>query len=100
MSNYKIDLGKTTTITGFTYTPTQSRWVTGVMTHYRFYGSTDGKQWTELAAGEFSNIIANPVQQKVMFSKPASLKYIRLMPEKIMDDKNEAIIAEIGVIAE
>lgn len=100
LSNYKIDLGKTTSVKGFTYTPTQGRWVSGVITHYSFYGSTNGKNWIKLSEGEFSNIIANPIQQKVLFSKSTSVKYIRLMANKIMDDKGEVLIAEIGVITE
>ncbi|MEO5790047.1 alpha-L-fucosidase [Gelidibacter sp.] len=97
LSDYKIDLGKTTTIKGFTYTPSQDRWVSGVITHYSFYGSMDGKNWTKLSEGEFSNIISNPMQQKVMLPKTASVKYIRLMADKIMNDKDQALIAEIGV---
>ncbi|MGC1630822.1 MAG: alpha-L-fucosidase, partial [Gelidibacter sp.] len=46
LSKYKIDLGKTTIIKGFTYTPSQDRWVSGVITHYSFYGSMDGHTWT------------------------------------------------------
>ena len=98
LSNTKINLGKTTTIKGFTYTPTQSRWISGVITHYTFYGSTNGKNWKKLAKGEFSNIKANPIEQKVLFTKTASVKYIKIIADKIMDDKNTAVIAELGVI--
>ncbi|MBO3098730.1 alpha-L-fucosidase [Gelidibacter pelagius] len=98
LSNYKIDLGETTTIKGFTYTPTQGRWVSGVITHYSFYGSKDGHQWTKLSEGEFSNIIANPIQQNVMFDKASDIKYIKLIAHKIMNDSDKALIAEIGVI--
>lgn len=98
LSNAKIDLGKTTTIKGFTYTPTQSRWISGVITHYTFYGSTNGKNWKKLAKGEFSNIKANPIEQKVLFTKPASVKYIKIIADEIMDDKNTAVIAELGII--
>ena len=99
LSNYKIDLG-TTTVKGFTYTPTQGRWVSGIITHYSFYGSTNGKYWMKLAQGEFSNIIANPIQQKVLFPKATSVKYIKLIADKIMDNKDKALIAEIGIITE
>ncbi|WP_282073605.1 alpha-L-fucosidase [Polaribacter atrinae] len=98
LSNYKIDLGKTTDIKGFTYTPTQDRRVSGVITHYIFYGSTDGKSWIQLSKGEFSNIVSNPIQQKVLFKKTTSVKYIKLIANKIMNDKDQATIAEIGVI--
>ena len=98
LSNYKIDLSKTTEIKGFTYTPTQSRWVSGVITHYSFYGSKNGKKWSKISKGEFSNIVANPIQQKIMFKETASVKYIKLVADKIMNDNKNAIIAEIGVI--
>ena len=100
LSNSKIDLGKTTAIKGFTYTPSQSRYVSGVITHYSFYGSVDGENWTKLSEGEFSNIISNPIQQKITLSKTVEVKYIRLMADKIMNDKDQALIAEIGVITQ
>lgn len=98
LSNYKIDLGKNTDIKGFTYTPAQNRRISGVITHYTFYGSTDGKSWIQLSKGEFSNIVSNPIQQKVLFQKTTSVKYIKLIANKIMGDKDQATIAEIGVI--
>ncbi len=100
LSNYKINLGQPTTLSGFTYTPTQGRWVSGIITHYSFYGSTDGKNWLKLSQGEFSNIIANPIEQKITFSKPTNVQYIRLVADKIMDDKDKVLIAEIGIITE
>lgn len=98
LSDYNIDLGAPLAIKGFTYTPTQSRWISGAITHYSFYGSTDGKTWKKLAEGEFSNIVANPIQQKVRFDTTASVKYIKLIANKIMNDAEDALIAEIGVI--
>lgn len=98
LSDYKIGLGQATAIKGFTYTPTQGNRLTGVITHYSFYGSMDGNDWTKLSEGEFSNIISNPIQQKIMFPKTTSVKYVRLMADRIMDDKDQVTIAEIGVI--
>lgn len=98
LANSSIDLGVATTITGFTYLPHQGRWPSGVITHYSFYGSADGKQWSLLSEGEFSNIVANPIEQKIIFPKAATIKYIRLMAHQIMNNSDEALIAEIGVI--
>ncbi|WP_245577773.1 alpha-L-fucosidase [Gelidibacter mesophilus] len=98
--DYKIDLGEIITINGFTYTPTQGRWVSGLISHYSFYGSTDGENWKKIAKGEFSNIAANPVQQTIKFDKPVSLKYIRLIADKVIGAQNQVRIAEIGVITE
>lgn len=100
LSNYKIDIGKATDIKGFTYTPTQGRWISGVITHYTFYGSTNGENWKKLSEGEFSNIIANPIKQKVVFQKATRVKYIKLVADKIMNNKSTALIAEIGIITE
>jgi alpha-L-fucosidase len=98
LSDYKINLGESTAIKGFTYTPTQGRWISGVITHYSFYGSNDGKNWIKLSEGEFSNISANPIQQKVLFPKTTSVNYIKLIADNIMNGKDEAVIAEIGII--
>lgn len=98
LSDYKIDLGATLAIKGFTYTPTQSRWISGAITHYSFFGSLDGKSWEKLAEGEFSNIIANAIQQKARFDITVPVRYIKLIPNKIMNGADEALIAEIGVI--
>lgn len=100
LSNSQINLSKPYTITGFTYTPTQSRWLSGVITHYRFLGSTDGKHWKELAKGEFSNIIANPIQQTVKFSTPSKVQYVRLVADKVMNNQDQVRIAEIGVLTQ
>lgn len=99
LSKSKINLGKITNVIGFTYTPTQTRWVSGVITHYKFYGSIDGENWIKLSSGEFSNIIANPIQQKVIFKKSIPIKYIKLVADRIMGNKDKAIIAEIGIIS-
>ena len=93
-----IDLGEVQALSGFTYTPIQSRWVSKVITHYSFYGSMNGDQWKPLASGEFSNIMANPIQQKIAFSEQSKVRFIKLQPEKISGNAKNAIIAEIGVI--
>ena len=92
-----IDLGKNQTLTGFSYTPTQRRWATGVITHYELYGSADSTTWKKLSSGEFSNIIANPVQQKIWFNEPGTFQFIKFIGTKIMNDA-KPMIAEIGVL--
>lgn len=92
-----LDLGKQETLTGFSYTPTQSRWVSGLITHYSFYTSKDNKKWAFSSKGEFSNIVNNPLEQQVDFKKPVSGRYIKLVADKVMDDSNKAVIAEIGI---
>lgn len=93
-----LDLGEQESLKGFTYTPIQSRWVSGVITHYAFYVSDNNKNWIRVAKGEFSNILNNPIEQKVRFDKEVTGKYIKLVADKIMEDADKAIIAEVGII--
>lgn len=98
LSKSHINLGAPLTITGFTYVPTQGRWLSGLITHYRFLGSIDGKTWKELAQGEFSNIVANPIQQTVKLNQPSTVKYVKLIADRVMDNKDQVRIAEIGIL--
>ena len=52
-------------IGAFRYLPPQDG--DGTVTHYTLTGSTDWKNWTELASGEFSNIVNNPIWQSLSF---------------------------------
>lgn len=98
LENCKINLGENQSINGFTYTPTQRRWKSGIITHYTFLGSLDGNNWNTLSQGEFSNILANPIQQKIMFDKKTDVRYIKLVANKIMNNANTVLIGEIGLI--
>lgn len=94
-----VDLGASHLIKGFTYTPIQSRWVSKVITHYEFFGSDNGKTWNVLSEGEFSNIMANPIQQKIEFSKSSKVRFIKLRAKNISNNEDSAIIAELGIIS-
>lgn len=87
-----IDLGAEYEIGGFTYTPDQSRWGSGVITHYQLF---IGKK--EVAAGEFSNIRNNPVEQVVRFD-PAWGRQARFVVTATADPGQQAGIAEFSVI--
>ena len=52
-------------LTGFRYLPPKDG--EGTITHYTLSASTDWTHWTELASGEFSNVVNNPVWQTVTF---------------------------------
>ena len=69
------------------------------MSRYAFYVSPDGKTWSEPAAqGEFGNIKANPVLQKVMFPQPLKGRYFKFVGLESADG-DCICIAEIGVVA-
>ncbi|WP_129714143.1 alpha-L-fucosidase [Pedobacter sp. SYP-B3415] len=72
-----FDLAKESHFTGFSYLPRQDGKAEGLADRYEFATSMDGVVWDTQAAGEFSNIRANPVQQFVRLSKPARARFIR-----------------------
>lgn len=64
---------------GFVYTPTLKNNMAGTIFTYHTETSIDGSRWTEVpTSGEFSNIVNNPIPQKVIFKTPIKARYIRL----------------------
>lgn len=88
-----FDLGKTYTLNGFTYTPDQSRWGGGLITHYELF--VDNRP---VASGEFSNIKNNPIEQVITFT-PVKGKTVRLVAKNVTGGKS-AGIAEFSVLTE
>ena len=72
-----IDLGQTQKISRFNFLPDQTH-REGMPLEYILWNSTDGgNKWTELAHGEFSNIVNNPIWQKISFEAQEA-KLLRL----------------------
>lgn len=95
-----IDLGESLTLEGFTYLPTQQRYIDGTISNYKFFVSQDGKNWgNPVSKGEFSNIENNPILQTKTFI-PKKGRYIKLAGIREINDGNFMTIAELGVITE
>ena len=94
-----IDLGSNNTISGFTYTPPQERWSSGIISHFEFWVSADGKNWQQTTAGEFGNIQNNPIEQEVRFT-PIQGQYIKFKAVRTTDGNDAISIAELGVITQ
>ena len=93
-----VDLGDTLDLSGFTYLPTQTRYIDGTISHYSFYVSMDGKRWGEpVSMGEFSNIRNSPVLQMKMFESIRG-RFIKFIAEHEINDQGFATIAELGVV--
>ena len=74
-----IDLGKAVDMTGFVYGPANAEAKPTMAFRYKFYISTNGRDWKEVpTTGEFSNIMHNPVPQTVSFGNKVSARYIKL----------------------
>ena len=91
-----IDLGAVYELSGFSYWPPQNRYMSGVISEYVFEVSLDGKTWTKLSQGEFSNIQNNPIEQTVRFPA-AKASSIRLKAISTIDGRL-ASFAEVGVL--
>ena len=66
-------------MTGFVYAPANAEAKPTMAFRYKFYISTNGRDWKEVpTTGEFSNIMHNPVPQTVSFGKKVSARYIKL----------------------
>ena len=61
-----IDYDKEQTFTSFRYLPPQDT-RDGTITHYSLSVSSDWSDWKEVASGEFSNIVNNPIWQTIKF---------------------------------
>lgn len=94
-----IDMGKEHTIKGFTYWPIQERYPFGIITNYEFSLSTNGRNWKQIAKGEFANIVNSRLEQKVDFSATAA-RYIKLKGVQVDGEDMRASFGEIGVITQ
>ncbi len=92
-----IDLGKVQPVAGFTYHPDMGLWGPGIITEYRFFVSTDNKNWKLVSEGEFSNIKNNPLWQTKQFEKEKA-RYIKFQALKNTEGNNNIGYAEIGII--
>ena len=92
-----IDLGALHKISAFTYLPRQDRKTTGIIDHYTYSVSTDGIRWQQVAAGEFANIAANPIQQVSALPQPVPARYIRLEAVHVISGNGMAV-AELGIL--
>lgn len=92
------DMGRTHDLTGFLYLPRQDQVTVGNIASFTLHASTDGMTWgVPVAQGEFANILANPVEQRVMFPRPVSARYLKFTALRSANGIPVAV-AEIGVL--
>jgi len=90
-----LETTKPRSVLGISYLPPSNS--VGAIDKYKVLISSDAKNWQKVAAGEFSNIKANPVLQSVHFSTPVSARFIKLEALHTVDGK-PAAIAELNVL--
>jgi alpha-L-fucosidase len=91
-----IDLHEQTSIAAFSYLPRQDKHTDGIVDQYSFSVSQDGVDFKEVAAGEFSNIRANPIIQEIRLPSAVTARYIRFTGRRAIKG-NGITAAEIGI---
>ena len=94
----EIDMGKDVPVATVFYTPRKDNTTRGIADKYEIYVSKDGKNWGKaVAAGEFSNIKANPIRQRIDLKTPATGRYLKFVVTSVVEG-NHVTIAELGVL--
>ena len=91
-----VDMGKVQNIKAFTYLPRQDKKTDGIADKYIYYVSTGGSNWQQVAAGEFSNIKANPVEQLIQLNNAVNARYFKFSAIHVVSG-NGISVAELGV---
>ncbi|EFK58259.1 alpha-L-fucosidase [Sphingobacterium spiritivorum] len=71
-------------LSGLGYLPRQDGSTEGLPTKYEIYTSDNNKDWKLIQSGEFANIKANPILQKIFFDKPVHTKYLKFIPKETL----------------
>jgi len=72
-----VDMGRDVTLDGFIYTPRTDN-SDGAVFKYDFSLSSDGTHWDAGShSGEFSNVVNNPIPQRIFFTSPVKARYFR-----------------------
>ncbi len=83
------------TISAFSYLPPQDD-IEHIADQYRFMVCTDDKVWRTVAEGEFSNMRANPIEQRVNF-EPVRARYWQFEVLRTLGGEDKAGVAEINI---
>ena len=92
-----IDLGREIDVAALTVLPRQDGSAHAVPDRYRVEWSADGKTWSAPLEGEFSNIRANPVEQRIALPEGSRARHVRFTALRVLE-RNNVTVAEIGVI--
>jgi alpha-L-fucosidase len=90
LNDLMVDLGTARQLSSFTYQPLKDG--TALIDKYSFYISADGKNWKSISSGEFSNIKANPIIQRVTFKTPVQTRYVRFQATNVLSGQGISLI--------
>lgn len=94
-----IDMKTVHPVAGFSFALRGDGKLDGTPIHYRFETSTDGKEWNVAPTpGEFSNVMHNPIEQRVYFPSKIDARYFRFTAIDEIDGRGFITIGELRVI--
>lgn len=80
--------------------PAQDGDTGGTVFKYRFSVSDNGVDWTETGTnGEFSNIVNNPIAQRVYLPSPVKARYIKFESLAEAEGRDYITVAELSVLS-
>lgn len=92
-----LDMGKTMEVAAFTLMP-RICGPDGAPDQYEFHLSSDGKNWTPAAKGEFLYMKSKPGMRLVQLDQPMPGRFIRFVAVHTVDNDNYVAVAGIGAV--
>ncbi len=92
-----VDLGALHDLAAVTVLPRQDGQADSMVDRYRIEWSADGMTWSAPVEGEFSNLRANPVEQRVTLPAGTRARHIRFTALRVLEGKGVSV-AEFGVV--
>ena len=92
-----LDLGATHELAAVTVLPRQDGKSAAMIDRYRLEWSTDGSIWSAPLEGEFSNLRANPVEQRINLPAGTQARHLRFTALRVLEGASVSI-AELGVV--
>lgn len=92
-----VDLGASHELAAVTVLPRQDGSAHAMVDRYRLEWSADGATWLQPLEGEFSNLRANPVEQRINLPAGVKARHIRFTALRVLE-KNNVTLAELGVV--
>lgn len=96
-----VDMGREVDVAGFIYTPRSDGKSDGTVFTYGFSLSTDGNRWDAGGrGGEFSNVVNNPMPQRVYLPAPVKARYFRFVCKSEVNAGKSFTIAELSIMTD
>ena len=92
-----IDLAAKHDLAALTVLPRQDGKTDAMVDRYRLEWSADGTTWSAPLEGEFSNLRANPVEQRINLPAGTTARYLRFTGRRVLDGQGVSVAA-LGVV--